>query len=76
MNLFQVKIRRRNIWNSQIGNLQINKEKVTIKILEKSKLKNYNIKKREINILNKILHPNIVKLFCLIETDRQILIII
>ena len=30
---------------------------------------------REINILKKIHHPNIVKLFCVIETDRQIFII-
>ena len=53
-------------------------EKVAIKILEKSKLTNYNDKnrlEREINILNKIHHPNIVKLFCTIETDRQIFII-
>ena len=61
--------------------LAINKqtgEKVAIKILEKSKLTNYNDKNRldrEINILNKIHHPNIVKLFCTIETDRQIFII-
>ena len=53
-------------------------EKVAIKILEKSKLTNYkdrNSLEREINILNKIHHPNIVKLFCTIETDRQIFII-
>ena len=53
-------------------------EKVAIKILEKSKLTNYKDKNRldrEINILNKIHHPNIVKLFCTIETDRQIFII-
>ena len=53
-------------------------EKVAIKILEKSKLTNYNDRnrlEREINILNKIHHPNIVKLFCTIETDRQIFII-
>lgn len=64
-----------------IVRLAINKqtgEKVAIKILEKSKLTNYNDKnrlEREINILNKIHHPNIVKLYCIIETDRQIFII-
>ena len=31
---------------------------------------------REINIINRIHHSNIVKLFCIIETDRQIFIIL
>ena len=54
------------------------KEKVAIKILEKIKMTNFDDKKRlekEINILKKIHHPNIVKLFCVIETERQIFII-
>ena len=53
-------------------------EKVAIKILEKVKMTNYDDKnrlEREIKILNKIHHPNIVKLFCIIETDRQIFIV-
>ena len=53
-------------------------EKVAIKILEKSKMTNIDDKtrlEREIKILKKIHHPNIVKLFCVIETDRQIFII-
>ena len=53
-------------------------EKVAIKILEKSKMTKFDDKnrlEREINILKKIHHPNIVKLFCVIETDRQIFII-
>ena len=53
-------------------------EKIAIKILEKSKMANSDDKnrlEREINILKKIHHPNIVKLFCVIETDRQIFII-
>ena len=53
-------------------------EKVAIKILEKIKMTNYDDKnrlEREIKILNKIHHPNIVKLFCIIETDRQIFIV-
>ena len=36
---------------------------------------NKNILEREINILNKIHHHNIIKLFCSIETNRQIFII-
>ena len=53
-------------------------EKVAIKILEKIKMVNFDDKKRlerEINILKKIHHPNIVKLFCVIETERQIFIV-
>ena len=53
-------------------------EKVAIKILDKTKMNNSDDKKRlerEINILKKIHHPNIVKLFCVIETDRQLYII-
>ena len=53
-------------------------EKVAIKILEKSRISNYDDKKRlerEIKILTKIHHPNIVKLFCVIETGSQIFII-
>ena len=54
------------------------KEKVAIKILEKTKMTNCDDKKRlerEINILKKIHHPNIVKLFCVIETERQMYLI-
>ena len=53
-------------------------EKVAIKILEKSKMTKFDDKarlEREIKILKKIHHPNIVKLFCVIETDRQIFLI-
>ena len=61
--------------------LGINKqtgEKVAIKILEKSKL-NRNIDKirlqREMEILKKLRHPNIVQLYSVIETERQIFLI-
>ena len=61
--------------------LGINKqtgEKVAIKILEKSKLKR-NADKirlgREISILKKLRHPNIVQLYSVIETAHQILLI-
>ena len=61
--------------------LGINKqtgEKVAIKILEKSKLKKIEDKiriDREIEILKKLKHPNIVQLYCVIETERQIFLI-
>ena len=61
--------------------LGINKqtgEKVAIKIYEKSKLNRYQDKKRlerEIEILKKLKHPNIVQLYSVIETERQILLI-
>ena len=53
-------------------------EKVAIKILEKSRLFRYEDKvrlEREIEILKKVKHPNIVQLYGIIETDRQILLI-
>ena len=61
--------------------LGINKqtgEKVAIKILEKNKLNKYQDKiriEREIEILKKLKHPNIVQLYGVIETERQILLI-
>ena len=61
--------------------LGINKqtgENVAIKILEKSKIKNIEGKiriEREIEILKKLKHPNIVQLYCVIETYRQIFLI-
>ena len=61
--------------------LGINKqtgEKVGIKILEKSKLSKYENKiklDREIEILKKLKHPNIIQLYSVIETDRQYILI-
>ena len=61
--------------------LGINKqtgEKVAIKILEKIRLFRYQDKvrlEREIEILKKLKHPNIVQLYGVIETDNQILLI-
>ena len=61
--------------------LGINKqtgEKVAIKILEKSKLTRYEDKiriHREIEILKKVKHPNIVQLYSVIETEKQIFLI-
>ena len=61
--------------------LGINKqtgEKAAIKILEKIRLFRYQDKvrlEREIEILKKLKHPNIVQLYGVIETDNQILLI-
>ena len=61
--------------------LGINKqtnEKVAIKILEKNKIKKYEDKlriQREIELLKKLRHPNIVRLYSIIETEKQILLI-
>ena len=53
-------------------------EKVAIKILDKSKIMKYEDKiriEREIEILKKLRHPNIMRLYSIIETDKQILLI-
>ena len=61
--------------------LGINKqtgEKVAIKILEKSKIKKIEDKikfDREIEILKKLKHPNLVQLYCVVETEKQIYLI-
>ena len=61
--------------------LGINKqtgEKVAIKILEKNKIKKYEDQlriQREIDLLKKLRHPNIVRLYSIIETEKQILLI-
>jgi 5'-AMP-activated protein kinase catalytic alpha subunit len=53
-------------------------EKVAVKILDKMKISNVDDRKRierEIYLLKKIHHPNIVKLFCVIETGSQMFIV-
>ena len=61
--------------------LGINKqtnEKVAIKILEKNKIKKYEDKlriQREIELLKKLRHPNIVRLYSIIETEKQFILI-
>ena len=48
-------------------------EKIAIKILEKARIKkddDLTRIKREINILNKVNHPNIIQLFEIIETNK------
>jgi len=62
-------------------NLAINRqtgEKVAIKVMEKSKLINKEDKirlYREIEVLKKLRHPNIVHLYSVIETDDKIYLI-
>ena len=54
------------------------KEKVAIKIIEKSKIKDKNDKRRinlEIKILKNTFHYNIIKLYEVIETEEEIFII-
>ena len=51
---------------------------MNLKILEKSKITKYEDKlriEREINILKKLRHPNILHLYSIIETEKQILLI-
>lgn len=57
---------------------QLTGENVAIKILEKSRIKDssdVNRIKREINILKLMKHPNIIKLHDIIETPKQILLV-
>jgi 5'-AMP-activated protein kinase catalytic alpha subunit len=58
-----------------LGTHILTKEKVAIKIIEKKKLRNEKDKnrlKREISILKKLHHINIINLYTTIETINQI----
>jgi 5'-AMP-activated protein kinase catalytic alpha subunit len=53
-------------------------EKVAIKILEKDKIKDKkDIDRitREIKILKKVRHPNVIQLYEIIETDKELYLI-
>ena len=53
-------------------------EKVAIKILEKSRIKDKkDIERisREIKILKKVRHPNVIQLYEIIETDKELFLI-
>ena len=57
---------------------QLTQEKVAIKILEKEKIKDQaDITRvmREIHILKLVRHPNIVQLYEIIETSKQLFLI-
>ncbi|XP_074652388.1 serine/threonine-protein kinase SIK3-like isoform X2 [Tubulanus polymorphus] len=55
----------------------ITKTKVAIKIIDKTQLGEENLKKifREIQIMKMLRHPNIVRLFQVMETDRMIYLV-
>ena len=62
----------------RLGTHQITSEKVAIKILEKDKIKeqaDVTRVMREIQILKIVRHPNIVQLYEIIETSRQLFLI-
>ena len=62
----------------RLGIHQITHEKVAIKILEKDKIKeqaDVTRVMREIQILKIVRHPNIVQLYEIIETSRQLFLI-
>lgn len=62
----------------RLGTHQITQEKVAIKILEKDKIKDQaDVTRvmREIQILKIVRHPNIVQLYEIIETSRQLFLI-
>ena len=50
-------------------------QKVCIKQIKKSNIKDINIINNEINNHKKLLHSNIIKIFCIIETDNFIFIV-
>jgi 5'-AMP-activated protein kinase, catalytic alpha subunit len=62
----------------RLGTHVLTSEKVAIKILEKEKIKDEQEAMRimrEINILKIVRHPNIVQLYEIIETSRQLYLI-
>jgi serine/threonine protein kinase len=62
----------------RLGTHTLTSEKVAVKILEKEKIKDEQEAMRimrEINILKIVRHPNIVQLYEIIETSRQLYLI-
>ena len=62
----------------KLGTHTVTKEKVAIKILEKERITDVSDVERvarEIHILKKIRHPNIIQLYEIIETPRQLYLI-
>ncbi|XP_075222290.1 serine/threonine-protein kinase SIK3-like isoform X2 [Lycorma delicatula] len=55
----------------------VTKTKVAIKIIDKTKLDEDNLKKifREIQILTKLRHPNIIRLYQVMETEKMIYLV-
>lgn len=62
----------------RLGTHTLTQEKVAIKILEKDKiLDQADVERvtREIQILKRVRHPNIIQLYEIIETNRQLFLI-
>jgi MAP/microtubule affinity-regulating kinase len=61
-----------------LGLNQKTNQKVALKIYQKDKIKDLQRKKsirREIKIMQRVNHPNIAKLFDVIETDTQVILV-
>lgn len=61
-----------------LGLNQKTNQKVALKIYQKEKIKDLQRKKsirREIKIMQRVNHPNIAKLFDVIETDTQVILV-
>ena len=61
-----------------MGLNQKTNQKVALKIYQKEKIKDLQRKKsirREIKIMQRVNHPNIAKLFDVIETDTQVILV-
>lgn len=61
-----------------VGTHQLTGEKVAIKVLEKDKIVDvHDVERvtREIHILKTVRHPTIVQLYEIIETDRELYLI-
>ena len=61
-----------------MGLNQKTNQKVALKIYQKDKIKDLQRKKsirREIKIMQRVNHPNIAKLFDVIETDTQVILV-
>lgn len=61
-----------------LGLNQKTNKKVALKIYQKDKIKDLQRKKsirREIKIMQRVNHPNIAKLFEVIETDTQVILV-
>ena len=61
-----------------LGLNQKTNQKVALKIYQKDKIKDLQRKKsirREIKIMQRVNHPNIAKLYDVIETDTQVILV-
>ncbi len=58
-----------------LGYHKLTNQKVCIKQIKKSNIKNINLINTEINNHKKLLHSNIIKIYCIIETENFIFII-